>query len=60
MKKLLYVAGAALVLASVATPAMAGTWYAPSVPEIDGASITSGVGLLAGGLMLLRARFGSK
>jgi MYXO-CTERM domain-containing protein len=29
---------------------------APAVPEIDGASISAGLGLLAAGVLLLRAR----
>jgi MYXO-CTERM domain-containing protein len=29
---------------------------APAVPEIDGASISAGLGLLAAGVLMLRAR----
>jgi hypothetical protein len=38
---------------AVATPAFAGFAVAP---EIDGSSLSAGLGLLAGGVLLLRAR----
>ena len=37
---------------------LAGT--VPIAPEIDGASISAGLGLLAGGILILRSRRGSK
>ena len=55
--KLGYAIGAiALMLAAIATDAMAGTPVA--APEISPVSIAGGLGLLAGGVLLLRARFG--
>jgi hypothetical protein len=45
----------ALIVASLVAPVSAGTPV--GVPEIDGASITAGLGLLAGGVLLVRARF---
>jgi hypothetical protein len=51
MRFVVYAAGVALLVCSVqAVPA------ASVVPEIDGATMVSGLGLLAGGLMVLRAR----
>jgi len=44
--------GIAILLASVAGFAFAGT----IAPEIDGASSVAAVGLLAGGLLVLRSR----
>ena len=32
----------------------------PIAPEIDGSSISAGLGLLAGGILILRSRRGSK
>ncbi len=54
MRQTLYAAGMLIVLASVATSLHAGTVSA--VPEIDGASLTAGLGLLAGGVLVVRAR----
>ena len=54
MKIGMYGLGLALVVASLATSVSAGGPVA--VPEIDGASITAGLGLLAGGVLLVRAR----
>lgn len=54
MRQTLYAAGMLIVLASVATSLHAGVVAA--VPEIDGASLTAGLGLLAGGVLVLRAR----
>lgn len=54
MRVALYVSGLAMVIASLATSVSAGGPRA--VPEIDGASITAGLGLLAGGVLLVRAR----
>jgi len=44
--------GVALALCSSSSPAFASV----TVPEIDGASITAGLGLLGSGVMMLRAR----
>jgi len=54
MRQALYAAGMLIVLASVATTLNAGT--GGSVPEVDGSSVAAGLGLLAGGVMLVRAR----
>jgi hypothetical protein len=53
----MYVTGLMMVLLSAATPAFA---VQASVPEIDGGSLTTGLGLLAGGVLILRARRGAK
>ena len=53
MRSALYYAGFMITLGSLATPVMA---TATGVPEIDGASITTGLALLAGGLLMLRGR----
>ena len=45
--------GLALMLLGVAGIASAGV---PTVPEIDGPTATSALALLAGGLLILRAR----
>ena len=45
------------VLASLSTAVMAG---GVGVPEISGGSLSMGLGLLAGGILLLRARFGEE
>ena len=59
MKQLGYLAGtAALILAATVTEALAGTpGPVPGVPELNPASLAGGLGLLAGGVLLLRARF---
>jgi hypothetical protein len=54
-RQAVYLAGVMMVI--VAAPAFAGI---STVPEIDGGSLTTGLGLLAGGLLLLRARRGAK
>ncbi len=46
---------AAFVMAVLATPAMAST-PTVTVPEIGPGSISAGLALLAGGVMMLRAR----
>ena len=51
----IYGAGLCSVLLSFASPVHAGTLN-PVVPEIDGSSISAGLGLLAAGVMFLRAR----
>lgn len=53
MKTLLYLCGVVLVV--LALPAIASANVTP-VPEIDGSMLMSGLGLLSGGLMVLRAR----
>lgn len=50
----------ALVLASTVAPVHAGLTPAPDVPEIDGGTIAAGLGLLSAGVLILRARRGSK
>lgn len=54
MRHVVYAVGMLVVMGSVATPLLAST---VAVPEIDGGSIATGVGLLAGGILLLRARW---
>ena len=54
MRSALYAAGMLVVFAAVTTPLSAGV--STVAPEIDGASMTTGLGLLAGGIMLIRAR----
>jgi hypothetical protein len=51
-EKMTRVIGMAIVLASVAGFAFAGT----SAPEIDGSSGMAAIGLLTGGLLVLRSR----
>ena len=46
------------VMLATAMPAFATT--APSVPEIDGASLSAGLGMLAAGVLWMRARRRSK
>ena len=46
------------VMAAMAIPAQA--TVVSAVPEIDGASLSAGLGLLAGGFLMLRARRRSK
>ena len=55
MRQAVYIAGLMLVLVSMAAPASAGL-VGGSVPEIDGGSLSTGLGLLAGGVLMLRAR----
>ena len=55
MKQLGYLAAVALVLAATVTNAIAGSVQA--VPELNPASLAGGLGLLAGGVLLLRAKF---
>ena len=57
MRRIVYGTGCVMVLASLSTTVMAG---APGVPEISGGSLSTGLGLLAGGILMLRARFGRK
>ena len=58
MRRIVYGAGLLTVLASLSTAVMAGT--AGGVPEISGGSLSMGLGLLAGGILMLRARFGRR
>ena len=52
--------GVLAVLASTATQALAGLDPVVPTPEIDGASLSAGLGLLAAGVMIVRARMKSK
>ena len=54
MKVLTYGLGVMLAVAALAGTAQAG--IAPSVPEIDGGSITAALGVLSAGILVLRAR----
>ena len=49
-----YALAVSAIAMGLAVPASA--TLAPAVPEIDGASISAGLGLLAAGVLLLRAR----
>ena len=59
MRNALYGAGFLVILLSLTAPVLAGAGTAP-VPEIDGGSLTMGLGLLSGSLLILRARWGAK
>ena len=52
------VAGVSIIVLSMATQAMASV--VTPAPEIDGGSIAGGLSLLAGGVLLARARWRSK
>ena len=54
MRKIGYVALVALALAAAVTDAVAGVPEA--VPEINPTSLSAGLALLAGGVLLVRAR----
>jgi len=56
MKVAAYVLGVSIVMLSAASYAFAGF----VAPEIEPGSITAGLGLLAGGLLIARARWRSK
>lgn len=56
MKTLLYLCGVAVVVLALPTASAAYNNPGVSVPEIDGSMLMSGLGLLSGGLMVLRAR----
>jgi hypothetical protein len=58
MRVALYALGVCLIVASVQASLAAA--YVKSVPEIDGGTLVSGLGLLSGGIMVLRARFARK
>ena len=53
------VVAAAIAMVAVGVPLFAGNPTA-GVPEIDGASLSAGLGLLGAGVLWLRARRGSK
>jgi hypothetical protein len=53
MRQVLYGAGMLTVLASLATPLVASI---ATVPEIDGTSLTAGLAVLAGAVMIVRSR----
>ena len=57
MRQAVYAAGLTFVVVFAATPVFAGVSV---VPEIDGGSVATGLGLLAGGMLMLRARLGRK
>lgn len=57
MRSMLYVLGIAVLVASVQANLFAGI---TQVPEIDGGTLVSGLGLLSGGFMILRARYGRR
>ena len=57
MRRAMYLSGFAIVMASLGATVMA----TPAVvPEIDGGSLASGIGLLTGGILMLRSRLGRK
>ena len=61
MRKATYGAGVLLMALSAAATVAAGQPTPPPVvPEIDGGSLTIGLGLLSGSLMILRSRWRSK
>jgi len=47
--------GVLVVLVVTRTPALASVVGPVAAPEIDGASVSAGVGLLAAGVMIVRA-----
>ena len=57
MRKIGYVALVALALAAAVTDAVAGNTFPTPVPEIGPASLSAGLALLAGGVLLVRARW---
>jgi len=58
MKAGMYGLGLALIIASVGTTLMASP---PTVaPEIDGATLSAGLGLLTGSVLILKARWRSR
>jgi hypothetical protein len=59
VRNLLYGTGFLVILLSLAATVSAGTPPAV-VPEINGGSLTMGLGLVSGGLLILRARWGAK
>jgi len=58
MRVFLYAVGMATILVSLQAGLSAGV--VATVPEIDGGSALTALGLLSGGLMVLRARYGQR
>ena len=56
MRKAMYTHGFMVVLASLSATVKA----TAVAPEIDGGSLASGIGLLTGGMLMLRSRFARK
>jgi hypothetical protein len=54
----MYAAG--LMMFVLSAPATLGAGIATAVPEIGGGSLVTGLGLLSGTLLILRARWGAK
>ncbi len=52
--------GLFVVVLSIGGRLLAGTFNAAPAPEIDGSSITAGLGLLSAGVLILRSRRRSK
>jgi len=52
--------GVLAVIVSTVVAAVASTVTPVAAPEIDGTSLTAGLGLLAAGVMIVRARAGRK
>jgi len=60
VRKAMYGAGVLMMVLSAAATVAAGQVAPPPVPEIDGGFLSTVLGLLAGGVLMLRARFGRK
>lgn len=58
MRGALYSAGMVIILTSLVRPVFAGTTAV--APEIGADSIVTGLGLLAGGILVVRARWRAK
>ena len=58
MRKAMYAFGVMMFVLSAAAPGFAGV--VSQVPEIGGGSLMTGLGLLSGSLLILRARWGAK
>ncbi len=54
MRVTLYAMGVAVIAGSI----QAAVFAVQAVPEIDGGTLVSGIGLLSGGILVLRARYG--
>ena len=59
VRNAMYGVGFLMILLSLTVTVSAGAPPA-AAPEIDGGSVTMGLGLLSGGLMILRSRWGAK
>ena len=57
MRNGMYGVGFLMIMLSLTATVSAGS---AAVPEVDGGSLSTGLGLLAGGMLLLRARLGRK